>query len=291
MADAIRVAVESQLGKTVPGVALVAVDAHGVVVSEAWGASDVASGALMTVDTACNWFSMTKLVTATVAVQLADKGLLDRDAPVLQYYQPFAGTRPEPRMRAVTVRHLMNHSSGLTNPIPLSWVHLPTGPSPDRAGWVRRLIEKHSRLGCDQGSTARYSNLGYLVLGEVIESATGERFEVTVNNLLAGLRTGHTGFVTDPGLVWATPYQRRGTLMNAVLPALVPRTILGPNHGSFRSFNHFYLDGAPYGGLVGLVSDAARFLRAHLLDGELDGARMLSERSARMMRTISAQSS
>ncbi len=289
MGDAIRVAVESQLGKAVPGLALIGVDADGVVISEAWGASDVASGAAMGAETVCNWFSMTKLVTATVAVQLSERGLLDLDAPAERYYEPFAMMEPASRARTVTVRHLLNHSSGVTNPIPLRWVHLSTEPPPDRARLVRRLVEKHSRLRSHPGSTARYSNLGYLVLGEVIEVAAGQRFEACVEDLLGALRTGHTSFVADPGVPWATPYQRRGTLLNVVLPALVPRKILGPNHGSFRSFNHFYLDGAAYGGLVGPVSEAALFLHAHLRDGELNGARILSESSARMMRTISAE--
>jgi hypothetical protein len=89
----------------------------------------------------------------------------------------------------------------------------------------------------------------------------------------------------DPG-AWATPYQRRRTALNAVLPVLVPRSIIGPDVGRFRSLRHFDVDGAAYGGLVGPADHAARFLSAHLHDGVLVDTRLLSAESARAMRTM-----
>ncbi len=71
-----------------------------------------------------------------------------------------------------------------------------------------------------------------------------------------------------------------------MLPVLVPHSIIGPNHGRFRSLQHFYVDGAAYGGLVGPASDAARFLQAHLHDGVLGDRRVISAESARAMRTM-----
>jgi CubicO group peptidase (beta-lactamase class C family) len=73
------------------------------------------------------------------------------------------------------------------------------------------------------------------------------------------------------------------------MPALIPRAILGPRRGRFRELHHFYVNGAAYGGLVGPADDAARFLRAHLRDGELDGTRILSPEAARSMRDIVAR--
>ena len=73
------------------------------------------------------------------------------------------------------------------------------------------------------------------------------------------------------------------------MPVLIPRNILGPRHGRFRALQHFYVDGAAYGGLVGPASEAARFLRAHMRDGELDGERILSTDATRAMRTIVAR--
>jgi CubicO group peptidase (beta-lactamase class C family) len=98
-----------------------------------------------------------------------------------------------------------------------------------------------------------------------------------------------TGFVVGDERRWATPCQRRLTALGAFLPLLIPRELLGPRHGRFRAFHHFYVDGAAYGGLVGPPTDAIRFRRAHLADGQLDGVCMLSPDAARSMRMIVAR--
>lgn len=62
--------------------------------------------------------------------------------------------------------------------------------------------------------------------------------------------------------------------------------VVGPRHGAQLSLRQFLVDGAAYGGLVGPVTDAARFVRLHLRDGELDGRRVLSASSLREMRDV-----
>ena len=177
MNSTLRAEIDAHVGSRVPGIAVVVVAADEIMLSDAWGLADVATRAEMRVDTSCNWFSMTKLVTATVAMQLAEQGRLDLDAPV---DEPFSVTRTEPRRRSVTVRHLLSHSSGLANPLPLRWVHLADEPGPTRSQFVRDLIEKHPRLRFDPGTKAAYSNIGYLVVGEAIAAVTGHTYEACV---------------------------------------------------------------------------------------------------------------
>jgi CubicO group peptidase (beta-lactamase class C family) len=198
-------------------------------------------------------------------------------------------THPNARSSTATVRHLLSHSSGLANPIPLRWVHLATEPGPDRDELVKRLVEKHRRLRFDPGSTAAYSNLGYLVLGEIIEKVSGDTFENYIRRRILGpLAMDYTSFTADPVDQWATPHQLRRSALGAFLPVLVPRKIVGPTVGRFRTLRPFYVDGAAYGGLVGPASDAARFLQAHVGDGAHNDARILSAEAAQSMRHISA---
>jgi CubicO group peptidase (beta-lactamase class C family) len=70
---------------------------------------------------------------------------------------------------------------------------------------------------------------------------------------------------------------------------LLPRWVIGPSTGRWMSFHRFVLDGSAYGGLIGPVTDAAVFVRMHLLDGDLDGRRILSVESARAMRQITTR--
>ena len=279
----------AQVGRAVPGLAVIAADADGIRVEQGFGLADLGRRDDMTPQSVCNWFSMTKLVTATAVVQLADQGRLDLDAPIIGSYEALAMLRPADRVRTITARHLLSHSSGLANPLPLRWVHRADQPGPDRTRFVERLLERNRRVRFAPGAKAAYTNLGYLVLGEVVTHVSGESFEDYVrSHVLEPLGMTSTGFaVTDPA-TWATPYQRRFTALGALLPLLIPRPILGLRQGRFRALRHFYVDGAAYGGLVGPATDAARFLRADLGDGELDGTRILSTEATRAMRVIVA---
>ena len=73
------------------------------------------------------------------------------------------------------------------------------------------------------------------------------------------------------------------------LRLLLPRWVIGGPSGRWVSLKPFLLDGQAYGGLAGSLADAARFLRMHLRDGELDGARILQPQTARRMREITAR--
>ena len=67
---------------------------------------------------------------------------------------------------------------------------------------------------------------------------------------------------------------------------LLPGWVIGARTGRWVSFRRFLLYGAAYGGLLGPVRDAARFLQMHLRDGELDGTRTLPAQSAAAMRHV-----
>lgn len=134
------------------------------------------SGDAMTSDTACNWFSMTKIATASTAVLLADRGELDLDAPVAQYL----GVEWPKIFADVTTRNLLSHSGGLANPIPIRWVHESGRPFPAQRDFLSRIVSRQRRARGTPGTRARYSNVGYLAVGEVIASAVSDSFEAVV---------------------------------------------------------------------------------------------------------------
>jgi hypothetical protein len=67
--------------------------------------------------------------------------------------------------------------------------------------------------------------------------------------------------------------------MTLLLRFMQPRGILGRTLGRYVAFRPFYVTGAPYGGLLGPVGDAARFATLHLNGGVVNGTRVLSEKS------------
>jgi len=110
------------VGTRVPGVAVVIVGAEGIRARAAIGLADLASDMPMATNVAVPWFSMTKLVTATTVMSLAARGVLPLDVPLLPLVPAMSGLRPVAWAQRITARHLLQHSGGLANPIPLRWV-------------------------------------------------------------------------------------------------------------------------------------------------------------------------
>jgi CubicO group peptidase (beta-lactamase class C family) len=86
----------------------------------------------------------------------------------------------------------------------------------------------------------------------------------------------------------ATGYQPRFHPMTPLFRILLPKGVIGDRSGRFVAFNRFYVDGPAYGGLVGPVSDAARFVAAHLNGGEFEGVRLLRPESVQTMQSVHA---
>lgn len=255
------------------------------------GVLDVRTGMPVHADTPLLWFSMTKLVTATTVVRLAERGLVDLDEPVAARFPDLLPARPA-GAAAVTARHLLTHTAGLPNPPPVRWVHpaAVAGPDPDR--FLRDRMRRVRRLRSAPGTRAAYSNLGYLALGGLVAAVTGRPFvDVVHDEVLTPLGMHATGFTwpaAGDGPTPATGHQRLPRALDPALALALPRGIVGPRSGPWRTLHPFLVDGAAYGGLVGPVTDAARFLRMHANGGEIDGARYLPTAAVRAMQTVTA---
>ncbi|MFN8218398.1 MAG: serine hydrolase domain-containing protein [Solirubrobacterales bacterium] len=287
---ALRHALEQLTARQVPGISVAVVQPGGVSKYLDAGVADLAADRPVAPGTLYLWFSMTKIVTATAVLKLAEDGLLDLDEPVERLVPEFP--RPRSDWPPVRVRHLLSHSAGLPNPMPLRWVHPASEAGRDSHRFAMELLAKHDRLRFPAGSKAVYSNLGYITLGELIARASMQSFEDYVRTaILEPLSMVDTGFryPPDAGRIAATGYQPRLTPMTPLLRLMLPRGIVGHRAGRFLAFHRFNVDGASYGGLLGPVRDAARFLAAHLNEGELEGVRLLSPDGMRAMQTVQAR--
>jgi CubicO group peptidase (beta-lactamase class C family) len=154
---------------------------------------------------------------------------------------------------------------------------------------VERLLARHGSPKFEPGQRSAYSNIGYLVLGELISEVSGMPYErYVVERVLKPIGATRTGFAfraDAPASRSEGAHPRRDPLL-MLMRLLVPRWALGPAVGRWRLFNAFYLDGAAYGGLVGPVGDAALLAAAHLGGGALGERRILSAESAAAMQRI-----
>jgi D-alanyl-D-alanine carboxypeptidase len=124
-------------------------------------------------DTLFRVASITKTFTATAIVQLRDEGKLRLDDPLVKHLPEFARVEnPFGPIEDVTLRRVASHSSGLMGEPPTD--HWSTLRFPTREEWLAVLPQV--RVAIPPGSAFKYSNLGYTLLGEVIERLSGQPY-------------------------------------------------------------------------------------------------------------------
>ena len=262
-----------------PGVVFGAIWNDGTTVVRAAGAADLRSGRRAEPETPFTWFSLTKAFTAIAVLQLAEQGRMDLDAPVGAYL-------PEVRLRRdgqeATVRDLLAHTSGLPNPLPVRWVHLASEPGPTLDAMIERRVGAEPRLKSVPGMKYAYSNLGYLLLGEIVERVSGVPYERYVEeNVLAPLGCRTSGFEVAGDA--ATGYQRKWTLTGLASRLIFDGRLLDGTVDGYWALRPLAVDGAPYGGLNGPASCLLALAGATLHGGLGTNGRVLSAQSIQRM--------
>jgi len=237
---------------------------HGVVYQRAFGhRALVPEREAMTADTIFDAASLTKVVACTPAVMLlAERSLVKLDEPVQTYLPEFKGDGKE----AVTVRQLLTHTSGLRPDIETSsdW----QGPA---AAIEKACAEK---LLAKPGSTFKYSDINFFLLGEMVQRVSRTPLEVFVQREIYGpLKMTDTGFL---------PPQEK-------LPRIAPTEVVAgkPLRGVVHDPTARKMGGvAGHAGLFTTASDLARYARMMLNLGKLDGVRVFKPETVRLMTRV-----
>jgi CubicO group peptidase (beta-lactamase class C family) len=144
-------------------------------------------------ETAYNWASITKTMTAIAILQLRDRGKLSLDDPAVRYVPELREVHdPYGSVDDITIRHLLTHSAGFRNP---TWPWDCDDPAncdwqpfePTRWAQVAAMLP-YTHIAFKPGSRWSYSNLGYVFLGQIVERLSGDDFEVYIDkNILKPL--------------------------------------------------------------------------------------------------------
>lgn len=153
----------------VPGLSL-AVVVHGrVALAEGYGLADVENNVPATADTVYRVASLSKPVTATAAMKLVEAGKLDLDAPIQKYCPAFPSKR-----WTITTRQLLSHQSGIRD-------YRDDAESINTQHYksINQALGQFAAdpLQFEPGTRMQYTSYGYIVLGCVIEGASGESYE------------------------------------------------------------------------------------------------------------------
>ena len=163
----------------------------------------------MTEDTIFDLASLTKsLATATAVLQLAEQGKVAIDDP-LQTYLPEFNPEDDPRRAQVTLRMLLTHTSGLAGDLSLD------GPwglvQADKADGIRRALNARVEFG--PGELFHYSDIGFILLGAMVEKITGEPQDIYVQRtVFAPLGMTDTRYL--PGAAACGPHRIIGTAIS-----------------------------------------------------------------------------
>jgi CubicO group peptidase (beta-lactamase class C family) len=248
----------------IPGVA-VGVIYRGREYVKGYGVTNVDYPVAVDGDTLFRIGSTTKTFTGTTLMRLIDQGRMNLDAPVRSYLPDFA-TADAATAARVTVRQLLNHSSGWRGDDVEDF-----GRGDDA---IARYVASMTRLPqlTPLGRVFAYNNAGLVVAGRLIEVVTGMPYESGVHELLLDrLGLAHTRFFSD---------QIVGYNVAASHIVVNGKAVVDPSLWAFpRSCD-------PTGGLISSVRDQLRYARFHLGDGRArNGRRLLTRRTLAAMRS------
>jgi D-alanyl-D-alanine carboxypeptidase len=164
----------------VAGLSIALVARGNAVIEKGYGYADQEAGVPATPETSYPIASVSKHFTAGLILRLADQGKLSLDDPLRRFY-PAA----RPRIGELTIRHLLDHTSGLTR----------GGPAPRAA--ALSVITRGGTARA-QGEDWDYSNYNYSLLGLVIEQASGRDYSQFVHDeIVVPLGLTGTGYCED----------------------------------------------------------------------------------------------
>jgi uncharacterized protein YbbC (DUF1343 family) len=203
-------------------------------------------------DTIYDAASLTKVVATTTSImQLVERGKLNLDATVAHYIPAFAAHGKE----AITVRQLLTHVSGLRPDLD----YKPVWSGIDTA--VRMACNE--KLRSVPGSTFVYSDINFILLGELVRLASGRRLDqYAMEEVFRPLKMTDTGFLPPAGkMARVAPTElTEGKMLRGVVHDPSSRMMGGV---------------AGHAGMFTTTADLARFCRMLVGGGTLDGVRIL----------------
>ena len=243
-----------------PSVQYVIFDKDSIIYRCRFGFADIKNRKESRENTTYNAFSVTKTFTALAVMQLAEQKKLDIEQPVKKYLPEFTYS-PE-----ITIRQLMTHSAGIPNPIPLSWIHLANEhQSFDRNNFFRQIFLKNNKTKSKPNEKYAYSNLGYVLLGQLIEKVSGLNYEDYIKeNILRPLdiKPSELDFTITDTHLHAKGYHKKYSFSWAILGLLIDKSkYVSRTEGKWKLFKDNYVNGASYGGLIGTSNAFVRYVQ------------------------------
>ena len=259
-----------------PGIQYTIVNKNATILAFSSGLADINNRTPLSLNHTMAAFSMTKPITAFAILQLLEKQVINLDDRVSKYINHPYG--PE-----INIRQLLDHTSGIPNPIPLKWVHLSTDHiNFNEKAALAKALEDNAKPGSPPGEKYAYSNIGYWLLGEIIEAAAKQDYTDYVRkNIFQPLRLtqGDIDFLITDNARHAKGYLAKYSLMNLIKGFVTDKAVWGRYEGNWLHIKDVYVNGPSFGGAIGSAKAFSRILQDLLAERSV----LLGEDSKRLL--------
>ncbi|HTH36768.1 MAG TPA: serine hydrolase, partial [Pyrinomonadaceae bacterium] len=249
--------------KELPAISIALVDDQQIVWSKSFGFADPVKKIPASAETVYRVGSVSKLFTDIAVMQLVEQGKLDLDAPVTSYLPEFKPSNPFGK--AITLRQLMSHRSGLVREPPVGNYFETTEPS------LAQTIASLNKTGLVYAPETRtkYSNAAIATVGYVLERTQKEPFtKYLKKTVLDPLGLNDSSFEPTPAI--------RKDLAKAYMWTVDGRVFDAPT---------FELGMSPAGSMYTTVTDMGRFMSALFAGGRGSKGQMLKASTLEQMWT------
>lgn len=263
--SSLEAAVQGEASRwNVPGMS-VAVLHDGVIDTVAVGIASIQIKQPVTPTTIFQIGSISKVFTTTLAMQFVEEGLLDLDEPIIAYIPDLPLADPDVRA-AVTLRHIFSHSGGFEGDTFDDY-----GRGDDATAKAIAVFDKLKQWFAP-GELFSYNNNGFVLVALVLETVTSKTFETLMQErVFTPLKLENTVYFAENAITYPHAVghflRKREDGPAIARPYSFPRQINAP------------------GGIIATASDLIRFAQMHINGGELDGTRVISEKTATLMQT------
>lgn len=229
----------------IPGLAVVVVQGDQVVYCKGFGVTSINTNFPVTPQSIFDLASVSKSFTAIGVLLLRDDGLIELDAPVQQYLPDFKPK--DPLASHITVRHLLNHTSGLPGAFSAPLIFQ---QGDDEMAELVMAISR-VRINREPGSSFEYADVNYCLLGALIEKVSGMTFEDYMDQNIF------------------TPLDMPNTILHRYENIKLDRAEGHQSmYGQIVTRNiPIYRSALPAGWVMSCAEDMGRWLIAHLNDG------------------------
>lgn len=250
--------------QTPPSASFAVLKGDKILYESSFGFNDAKASQETSLESVYHVFSLTKILTATLAMQLVNEGVFSLNDPV-QKYLPRFRARYDGKEVTVTILNLLNHSSGIGDRT--SEVRPMTDDNYYAYAKAKNIeIDTYVDLPYMPGSEAKYSSAEYIILSRIIEKATGHDFgELMMECVVTPAQMTRSGFTYTDAMAKDQVY---GTMKMFSITGIAMRLFMDNENkdhwdGTTQWLKQFDVGWLAAGGLVAPIHDMALFLSAY----------------------------